>query len=52
MHDELGPACAMRMLHALPNAKMRVFKNSSHMPFYEEPDEYYPELQAFLAAHA
>lgn len=52
MHDELGPACAMRMLHALPNAKLRVFKNSSHMPFYEEPDEYYPELRAFLAESA
>ncbi|MEO1020621.1 MAG: proline iminopeptidase-family hydrolase [Pseudomonadota bacterium] len=52
MHDELGPACAMRMMQALPSAKLRVFKNSSHMPFYEEPDEYYPELQAFLAANA
>ena len=38
MHDELGPACAMRMQHALPDARLKVFKNSSHMPFYEEPD--------------
>lgn len=52
MHDELGPACAMRMQHALPNAKLRVFRNSSHMPFYEEPDEYYPELKAFLTANS
>ena len=50
MHDELGPACAMRMQHALPNAELAVFKNSSHMPFYEEPQNYYPRLQAFLAA--
>jgi proline iminopeptidase len=51
MHDELPPSCAMRMQHALPNATLRVFKNSSHMPFYEEPDAYYAELQAFLTAH-
>jgi proline iminopeptidase len=51
MHDELPPSCAMRMQAALPNAKLRVFKNSSHMPFYEEPDEYYAELLAFLNNH-
>ncbi len=51
-HDELGPACAMRMAHALPNATLKVFKNSAHMPFYEEPDAYYRELEAFLSAHA
>ena len=50
MHDELGPACAMRMLQALPNAQLRVFKNSSHTPFYEEPENYFPALQDFLAA--
>ena len=51
MHDELGPACAMRMDHALPDSTLRVFKNSAHMPFYEEPEEYYPVLEAFLAAN-
>ncbi len=52
MHDELGPACAMRMQHALPNAELKVFKNSSHMPFYEEPLAYDAVLSAFLAANA
>ena len=52
MHDELGPACAMRMDHALPDSSLRVFKNSAHMPFYEEPEEYYPVLEAFLAANS
>lgn len=52
MHDELGPACAMRMQHALPNAELHVFKNSSHMPFYEEPEAYDAVLTAFLAAQA
>ncbi|MEP0322724.1 proline iminopeptidase-family hydrolase [Bauldia litoralis] len=52
MHDELGPACAMRMHHALPNSTIKVFKNSSHMPFYEEPEAYFPELRRFLSANA
>jgi proline iminopeptidase len=50
-HDELTPACAMRMKINLPNAELHVFPNSSHMPFYEEPTAYYPALLAFLAKH-
>ncbi len=52
MHDELGPACAMKMQQAMPNAQLRVFKNSSHTPFIEEPEVYFRELQAFLRAQA
>lgn len=48
-HDELTPACAARMKRALPDAELHVFPNSSHMPFYEEPDRYYPVLLDFLA---
>jgi proline iminopeptidase len=48
-HDELTPACALRMKLALPNAELHVFPNSSHMPFYEEPASYYPVLLNFLA---
>ena len=48
-HDELTPACAMRMKNALPNAELKVFRNSSHMPFYENPEAYYPALTDFLA---
>ena len=40
-YDELTPACALRMKHALPDAELVVFPNSSHTPFYEEPDAYY-----------
>jgi len=47
-HDELTPACALRMKLALPNARLHVFPNSSHMPFYEEPHAYYPVLLDFL----
>lgn len=47
-YDELTPACALRMKNALGNAELRVFENSSHMPFYEEPQAYYPVLLGFL----
>jgi proline iminopeptidase len=47
-HDELTPACALRMKLGLPNAELKVFPNSSHMPFYEEPGAYYPVLLDFL----
>src|SRR4029453_116031 len=51
MHDELTPNCAMAMQRVLPNAQLRIFKNSSHMPFWEEPAEYFPVLLKFLDAH-
>lgn len=47
-HDELTPACARRMHEALPNSEIKVFPNSSHMPFFEEPQAYYPALLTFL----
>src|SRR3546814_12237452 len=50
-HDELTPACSMRMHHVLPNSRIRVFKNSAHMPFFEEPEAYFAELLGFLDAH-
>ena len=50
-HDELTPACAMRMKNALPDATVAVFPNSSHTPFYEEPEAYRETLLGFLAKH-
>jgi proline iminopeptidase len=50
-HDELTPNCAMAMQRHLPDARIRVFKNSSHMPFWEEPHVYFPVLLDFLGAH-
>ncbi|MCQ8783079.1 proline iminopeptidase-family hydrolase [Mangrovibrevibacter kandeliae] len=47
-HDELTPACAARMKHALPDAELKVFPNSSHMPFFEEPQAFFPVLLDFL----
>lgn len=48
-HDELTPACALRMKLALPDAELKVFPNSSHMPFFEEPEAFFPVLIDFLA---
>jgi proline iminopeptidase len=50
-HDEQTPACAMRMKLHLPDAELHVFPNSSHLPFYEEPQAYYPVLLEFLKKH-
>lgn len=47
-HDELTPACALRMKLALPDAELKVIANASHMPFYENPADYYPVLLDFL----
>lgn len=51
LHDELTPACALRMKLGIPHAELHVFPNSSHMPFYEEPAAYYPVLTGFLERH-
>ncbi len=50
-HDELTPACAMKMHHALPNSTLRVFKDASHSTCFETPEPYYRELLSFLEAH-
>ncbi len=50
-HDELTPACGLRMKVALPQAELKIVQNASHMPFYENPDEYYPALIDFLSRH-
>ena len=47
-HDEIGPACALRMHNELPDSEVVVCPNSSHVPFYEEPKEYFSALQNFL----
>ncbi|MBS0421426.1 MAG: proline iminopeptidase-family hydrolase [Proteobacteria bacterium] len=51
-HDELTPACARRMHDALPDSRLVVFENCSHMPFYEDPSAYFGVLEAFLLSHS
>lgn len=51
LHDELTPDCSARMQRALPASELHVFGNSSHLPFWEEPDAYFAVLGAFLDKH-
>ena len=47
-YDVLPPACADLMKAELPQAQLHVFEQSSHVPFYEEPEEFDRVLLAFL----
>lgn len=47
-HDVLTPACGRRMHEAIPGSEIRIFKDSSHSPFYEEPEAYRALLLDFL----
>ena len=49
-HDELTPACARRIHDALPDSRLAIFRNCSHMPFYEDPEAYFAVLEPFLRA--
>lgn len=49
-HDALTPACGMAMQQAIPGARIHIFPNASHSPFYEEPEAYRATLLAFLDA--
>lgn len=51
-YDELTPACALRMHKALPNSEMAVLPESSHTPFYEEPEAYFARVEPFLQRHS
>ncbi|MGV8985139.1 MAG: alpha/beta fold hydrolase [Cypionkella sp.] len=47
-HDELMLACSLRMKQHMAQAEVKVFPNSAHMPFYEQPQACYPVLIAVL----
>jgi proline iminopeptidase len=48
--DELPVACSARIHDALPDSRLEVFANCSHMPFYEDPRAYFAVLRSFLEA--
>ena len=47
-HDHLSPACSQKMHDALPNSRLKVLKNSSHLSMWEVPDDYFDTLLSFL----
>jgi len=51
LHDELTPACSRLIHQALPDSRIKVFPNSSHLPFWEEPEAYFATLLEFLNSH-
>ena len=51
LHDHLTPACAHKIHDALPNSEIVVFKQSSHLPMWEEPAAYSEVLLRFLDAN-
>ncbi len=50
-HDEMTPNCALRMHTTIPSSEVAIFPNSSHTPFYEEPEAYFQRLERFLGEH-
>lgn len=50
LHDELTPACSRLIHQGLPDSRIKVFPNSSHLPFWEEPEAYFATLLEFLNA--
>ncbi|MGB3539531.1 MAG: proline iminopeptidase-family hydrolase [Mesorhizobium sp.] len=51
-HDELGPVSAGRIMRGLPDAELKIFPNSSHMPFFEEREDYLAVVLDFLGRHS
>jgi len=49
--DEATPTTVQPFADAISDVRWRIFEQSSHMPFVEEPDEYLEEVQNFLALH-
>jgi L-proline amide hydrolase len=50
-HDEATPATVQPFFDGIPDVRWEIFEDSSHMPFYEEPERYREVVAAFLAAN-
>lgn len=50
-HDYIVPDLAATARDLIPGARLHVFSNCSHMPFYEDPDAYFRVLVPFLRDH-
>jgi proline iminopeptidase len=47
-YDEIEPAIARDIADRIPNSTLHVFDESSHMPFWEEPDAHFEVVDSFL----
>ncbi len=50
-YDEATPALQQVLVAGIPRADQRVFESSSHMPFWEERDEYLADVADWLRRH-
>ncbi len=44
----VAPVVAFRLHQAIPGSRFVVFERSGHLPFYEEPERFVREVEAFL----
>jgi proline iminopeptidase len=49
-HDELTPACSEQIHARIPDSRLVVFEDASHMTFWEETDRYLHVVDDFLRA--
>lgn len=50
-YDEISPDIARDIADRIPTADLVEFDDSSHMPFWEQPDHHYETVQTFLTDH-
>lgn len=48
-HDEIGPEISRDIADRLPNAQLEVLKDASHHSYWDNPDEHYEVVEAFLS---
>lgn len=47
-YDEIEPSIARDIADRIPNSTLHVFEESSHMPYWEEPEAHYEVVESFL----
>jgi L-proline amide hydrolase len=50
-YDEATPALQDVLVSGIPRTEQAIFEESSHMPFFEEPDAYLTTVASWLARH-
>lgn len=48
-YDEIEPSVARDIADRIPDSTIHVFEESSHMPYWEEPETHYEVLESFLS---
>jgi len=47
-YDEATPETVRHFQSLVPNAEIRIFENSAHVPMLDEPDAYAGAIRSFL----